>query len=92
AAARRTGPARGSGGSFAGGLSKLVEIAGVVICFIGIYLFVSPAFPLSSGEMTITELAAKGWPPPMAMQGFAVLAAGMVVAAVGKIMGGWTRK
>lgn len=78
--------------SFGGGISKLVEITGIVISFIGFYMFVSPAFPLSRGEMTITELAAKGWPPRTAMEGFALLAVGMVVITLGRVLGGWSRK
>lgn len=78
--------------SLGGGLSKLVEVVGIAISFVGFYMFASPAFPLSRGEMTITELAAKGWPPRTAMEGFALLAVGMVVIALGKVIGGWSKR
>lgn len=78
--------------SLGGGLSKLVEVVGIAISFVGFYMFASPAFPLSTGEMTITQLAAKGWPPRTAMEGFALLAVGMVVIALGKVIGGWSKR
>ena len=87
-------PARASRSSrsLGGALSKLVEIAGIVICFVGFYMFISPAFPVFNGEMTARELAASGWPPRTATEGFTFLVAGMVLIALGKVIGGWSKK
>ncbi|MEU7836486.1 MULTISPECIES: hypothetical protein [unclassified Nonomuraea] len=78
--------------SFSGVVSKLIEIAGIVVAFIGFYMFVAPSFPLSSGEKTITEIAAAGWPPRLATEGFVVMVVGMVLIVLGKVMSGWSEE
>ncbi|MEV4473946.1 hypothetical protein ACFFR3_12315 [Nonomuraea salmonea] len=70
------------GGSSRGGMSP---------AFAGLDMFFSPAFPLWNGEMSITEPAAKGWPPPTAMEGFGVLAAGLIVSVAGVVIRGFRK-
>ncbi|WP_345402574.1 hypothetical protein [Nonomuraea salmonea] len=41
--------------------------------------------------MSITEPAAKGWPPPTAMEGFGVLAAGLIVSVAGVVIRGFRK-